>query len=102
MIDVSDGLISEWNHIAKASGLSITLDANLIEKIPGFEELRELAVREEVDVWMWVLTGGEDHAFLATSEVVPNGAFEIGVVEIGSGVKVNGASEIKDLGWRHF
>ena len=54
------------------------------------------------DIWSWVLSGGEDHAFLGTNEIVPEGAFEIGEVVAGNQVQVNGASEIKNPGWRHF
>jgi thiamine-monophosphate kinase len=102
LIDISDGLISECGHISKASSVAIELDAKLIEKIPTFNQLNELSVKVGQDVWQWILTGGEDHAFLGTGSEVPNGAFEIGIVKSGSGLKVNGASEIKDLGWRHF
>ena len=102
MADVSDGLLSECKHIADASKVGITLDGELISQVPGFTELEKLAAEMKIDVWSWVLTGGEDHAFLGTNSVVPEGGFVIGEVIAASGVKVNGASEIKDLGWRHF
>ena len=102
LIDVSDGLLSECNHIAEASKVCLNLERAKIEKIPGFVEIATLATAENQDVWNWVLTGGEDHAFLGCSSTIPKGAFEIGVVTSGSGVKVDGANEINDLGWRHF
>ena len=102
LIDVSDGLLSECNHIAEASKACLNLEKAKIETIPGFTEIAALAVAENQDVWNWVLTGGEDHAFLGCGSNVPKGAYEIGVVTSGSGVKVDGASEINDLGWRHF
>jgi thiamine-monophosphate kinase len=102
MTDVSDGLLSECGHIATASKVGILLDGELISKIPGFTELQKVAAEMNIDVWDWVLTGGEDHAFVGTNNELPDGAYEIGEVISGSGVKVNGASEINDLGWRHF
>jgi thiamine-monophosphate kinase len=102
MADVSDGLLSECKHIADASKVEIQLDGDLIKGVPGFLELEQLAEEMKIDIWSWVLTGGEDHAFLGTNSEVPEGAYLIGEVRSGSGVKVNGASEIKDLGWRHF
>jgi len=102
MADVSDGLLSECAHIATASKVGMILDGEMIKKIPGFYELEKLALEMKEDIWSWVLSGGEDHAFLGTNEIVPEGAFEIGEVVAGDQVKVNGASEINNLGWRHF
>ncbi len=102
MADISDGLLSECSHIANASKVAITLEGELISAVPGFSELEELAKEMSIDIWSWVLVGGEDHVFLGCNEAVPAGAFEIGIVTSGSGVKTNGTSEIKDLGWRHF
>ena len=102
MADISDGLLSECNHIAKASKVAIALDGELISKVPGFSELEQLAKEMSIDIWSWVLTGGEDHVFLGCNSTLPDGAYEIGVVTAGSGVKIKGASEINDLGWRHF
>ena len=102
MVDISDGLLSEAGHIAKASKVGIILEGELISQLPGFTEISKVAVEMNIDPWLWVLTGGEDHAFLGCNNELPEGAFEIGRVIEGTGVKVNGASEIKDLGWRHF
>lgn len=101
-IDVSDGLLSECKYLAEASKVGIQLEADLISKLPNFEELSNLADEMKIDIWSWVLGGGEDHAFLGCGPILPEGTFQIGEVIEGSGVKVNGASEIKELGWRHF
>jgi thiamine-monophosphate kinase len=100
MCDVSDGLLSELNHIASASGVGVELDSKLIADIPGFKELEEGA---QSDVWELVLSGGEDHVFVATTSAeIPEGAFVIGKVVPGSGVKVSGISELPSTGFRHF
>jgi len=100
MCDVSDGLLSELNHIASASNVGIELDSKLLTAIPGFKEL-DAATNE--DIWNLVLAGGEDHVFVATtSSDIPEGAFVIGKVIMGSGVSVTGISKLPATGFRHF
>jgi thiamine-monophosphate kinase len=100
MCDVSDGLLSELNHIASASGVGIELDSKLISEIPGFKEL-ETATNE--DIWELVLSGGEDHVFVATtSSDIPEGAHLIGKVVSGTGVKDSEISKLPATGFRHF
>jgi thiamine-monophosphate kinase len=100
MCDVSDGLLSELNHIASASKVGIELDSNLLLQLPGFAQL-QAATNEEI--WSVVLAGGEDHVFVATTSAqIPEGAFVIGKVVTGSGVKVSGISELPATGFRHF
>jgi len=100
MCDVSDGLLSELNHIASASKVGIELESKLISDIPGFNELSEAT---ELDIWELVLAGGEDHVFVATtSSDVPDGAFVIGKVVVGLGVSVSGVSKLPATGFRHF
>ncbi len=100
MCDVSDGLLSELNHIASASNVGIELESKLISAIPGFKELGEAT---ELEIWDLVLAGGEDHVFVATtSSDVPEGAFVIGKVVNGSGVSVSGVSKLPATGFRHF
>ncbi len=103
MCDVSDGLLSELNHISKASAVAIEIDSALISKLPGFAELEVTAESASEDIWNWVLGGGEDHVFLATtSSEIPSGAFVIGKVHAGSGVSVSGISKLPAIGFRHF
>jgi thiamine-monophosphate kinase len=100
MCDVSDGLLSELNHISSASNVGIELDSKLISAIPGFKELGEAT---ELEIWDLILAGGEDHVFVATtSSDVPEGAFVIGKVVTGSGVSVSGVSKLPATGFRHF
>lgn len=82
MCDVSDGLVADLGHIARASGVLIDLD-------PADELF---------------LTGGEDHALVATLPAdveVPAGARVIGrVLEGEPAVTVAGAPTAG--GWDHF
>lgn len=100
MCDVSDGLLSELNHITSASKVGIELDSILLSQLPGFTQL-QAATKDEI--WSVVLAGGEDHVFVATTSAqIPEGAFVIGKVVTGSGVKVSGISELPATGFRHF
>lgn len=61
--DISDGLGSELNEIAKASGVAIEIDET---KIPLHEELREAAEILEANSLDWALYGGEDFQLTGT------------------------------------
>ena len=91
LIDTSDSLVSEANHIASASGIQLQLSTELIQELPGFSEIDFLARNEHLDLWKMILHGGEDHRFLGTvTGDVPEGFFAIGEVDAGTGVTVDG------------
>lgn len=103
MIDISDGLLSEARHIANASGVAIEIDSALLQNSPEFSLLESTAKELGVDVWDWILTGGEDHLFLATTEhTPPTGCLVIGKVVEGSGVHLHGVSLRSNFGYSHF
>ncbi len=106
MIDVSDGLIADARHIAESSDVVLSLSSATLE-IP--EEIRATAAAYNVDPRLWLLTGGEDHALLATfsgKKKLPVGFVEIGTVEAtgdeGPGVVVDGIRDNSRGGHRHF
>ena len=71
MMDVSDGLVRDARRMAKASGVWIDIQSNYLER--DVAELIPVARKLGLsDPWEWamkaVLTGGEDHGFLATLE----------------------------------
>ena len=103
MIDCSDGLLADLGHIARASGVAIdVLTANLDVAEP--QSVVAAAVGGG-DPLTFILTGGDDHALLATFAAgdVPDGWMVIGTVAEGEpSVTVDGALWEDADGWRHF
>ncbi|MDO2381466.1 AIR synthase-related protein, partial [Rhodococcus electrodiphilus] len=100
--DISDGLLADLGHIAAASGVAIDVSHELLEPGPG---LRSAAAELGVDVWEWVLTGGEDHALAACfppDASLPAGWRPVGTVREGRGVTVDGHDRPGPGGWQSF
>jgi thiamine-monophosphate kinase len=102
MIDVSDGLLADLGHIAGASGVAIDVETAAMEID---EPLEAVGAAIGVEPVRFCLTGGEDHALVATFDAetsVPEGWRPIGRVSEGSGVTVDGADYEGDAGHTHF
>ena len=105
MCDISDGVTTDGSNIAKASGVNIDLSKQLISNAVGFSDLKELADELGEDIFDWILSGGEDHFFLAT--VDPKNAknelgVQIGVVSEGKGQVTLDGAIIQKAGYQHF
>src|SRR4051794_41472856 len=101
MADGSDGLLADLGHIATDSSVVIDLDRAALQRTclepPG--PLQQVASALGVDPMAWVLTGGEDHALVATFSpraVLPEGWTTIGTVQRGRtpGVRVDGVPAV--------
>lgn len=102
MIDVSDGLLADLGHVATASGVRIDVRAGTLE-VP--RPMADAAQALGVDARRWVLTGGEDHALVATFDdaaPLPDGWTVIGQVHAGRGVTVDGQPYEGATGYDHF
>ena len=99
LCDVSDSLVIQSQQMADSSGVQFEIDAQLIEKHPDFAELERVAKELQVSVFDLILSGGEDHIFLATGNSV-NG-FVIGKVLAGNGVRLLHVANPQP-GWQHF
>ncbi|MEN9748008.1 MAG: hypothetical protein RLZZ603_700 [Actinomycetota bacterium] len=98
MLDISDGLAKDASRIAKASAVTLEIQAaalfgfearlegaaqSLSLANPHLIEMGEPNLAAEQYCRKWVLTGGEDHSLLATfpaDAVLPRGFKRIGVV----------------------
>lgn len=102
MIDVSDGLLADLGHIAKASEVHIDVTKDAFG-LP--QQLRDAARALGVDPYQWILAGGEDHALAATfpsHASLPPGWLIVGKVSRGEGVTVDGRDWVGPRGWDHF
>jgi len=102
MIDVSDGLLADLGHVAKASEVHIDLTKEAFG-LPA--QLRDAALALGVDPYQWILAGGEDHALAATFPAhasLPAGWRVVGRVTRGEGVTVDGRDWVGPRGWDHF
>ncbi|MDX6913759.1 thiamine-phosphate kinase [Pectobacterium carotovorum] len=96
-IDLSDGLISDLQHILKASecGARINLDA-----IPQSDWLRSCV--DEEQALRWALSGGEDYELCFTVPEINRGALELALGHLGAGYTCIGQIGPSSEGVRFF
>ncbi len=106
MIDISDGLVADARRIALASGVAVAIDVDAIVPDPP---VRDIAAAFNCDPIEWILSGGDDHALLATfprGAKIPEPFRVIGYVndpsESGVGVLVGDEQRDDLIGYRHF
>jgi len=107
MIDVSDGLLADTLHVARASGVVIDVETAGFD-VP--EPLQAVAAATNSDPMALVLGGGEDHGLVATfppDVPLPEGWRRIGSVRqpdegAPAAVTVDGAPYDGPTGWTHF
>ena len=107
-MDVSDGLMQDAGHIAKASNLQMHIAQEQIEQLPCYQALTQSIPEQALT---YTLSGGEDYALLFTApasmkdELNKIGAHQIGTCITGSGVALSHHGKIMDFttkGYDHF
>jgi thiamine-monophosphate kinase len=113
MIDLSDGLSSDLNHLCEACKAGALIDASLL---PIDERVVELCGRRALDPLQLALHGGEDYELLFTVKPesvarLPRRVDGVEIKRIGEltnpekGVKISEGTRTWDLkpgGWKHF
>lgn len=106
LIDVSDGLLADLNQVSMASGVAVNVER---AAIPVDQQLRSAAAAFNADPMDWALTGGDDHALVATfpaDAVLPPEFAVIGQVVArkpgGPTVSVDGQEWAGPTGFQHF
>jgi thiamine-monophosphate kinase len=109
-IDVSDGLSSELHHLAFQSEVKIQVYER---DIPVHPELKQFCQNQRLDLWDFILNGGEDYQMLFTTsepipdsksilvKTIPKSITCIGEVVLGSGVELiysNGKKKLISAG----
>lgn len=106
LIDASDGLAGDLGRVARASGVAAELDRAALTGLaaPLIPAARALGAADPAARALhWVLTGGEDHGFLAAVDParIPVGWTRIGTCRAGDGVSLDG-EPVADTAFRHF
>jgi thiamine-monophosphate kinase len=111
MMDISDGLVADLGHIARASGVAIDIDPAALDPTPLIPAAQALAAGQPPDPpdppdpLEWMLTGGEDHSLVAAFPAgtpLPPRWQVIGEVRAGHEVLVDGRPHAGPGGWVHF
>jgi thiamine-monophosphate kinase len=102
MTDISDGLVADLGHIARASGVSIDLSRDALGA--DHDALASAAGALAMDAWIWVLAGGEDHALAATFPGPPPVGWRVigQVLDGPPKVLIEGEPWHGDPGWQSF
>jgi thiamine-monophosphate kinase len=103
--DVSDGLVADAGHIAKASGVGLRLDLGTLPLSAPARRWLE-AQPDRAAALVRLATGGDDYEVVCTAKgAAPQGFTAIGEVTAGSAldVRLDGVRlEVAQGGWRHF
>ena len=113
LIDLSDGLSSDLNHICSESGVGALIES---AHLPIDAMVVELCGRRALDPLQLALHGGEDYELLFTVRPgdvsrLPKRVDGVGITKMGeikeleAGVKISEGTRVWDLapgGWKHF
>ena len=101
-MDISDGLLQDAGHLARASGVALHLQS---DALPGSSALHAWSQAQQ---HAWMLRGGDDYVLLFSlparylDQLHGWSISVIGRVEAGSGVWLDGQQVADDEGYQHF
>lgn len=101
-MDISDGLLQDAGHLARASGVALHLQS---DALPGSSALHAWSQTQQQ---AWMLRGGDDYVLLFSLPARHLDQLHgwpisvIGRVEAGSGVWLDGQPVAADDGYQHF
>ncbi|HCU0903394.1 TPA: thiamine-phosphate kinase [Proteus mirabilis] len=78
-IDISDGLISDLNHILTASGCGARIN---LDALPYSAVMKSQVSKEQAEIW--ALSGGEDYELCFTVPEINRGALDIALAHTGA------------------
>jgi thiamine-monophosphate kinase len=114
MIDLSDGLVGDALHVARAGGVALQIEAGSLPLAKGVAEVAAAAGREPLEL---AASGGEDYELLAAlpperlaaaseriAEEAETTLTAIGKVVVGEGVELRlpGGGLLESQGYDHF
>ncbi|MFW6195943.1 MAG: thiamine-phosphate kinase [Thermoplasmatota archaeon] len=105
MIDVSDGLASEVNHICDESGVGASVEK---DKVPISDKTRETGKGLNKDPMFWALSGGEDFELVFTiskenfDEIKDTKPIIVGEITEEGRYLLNGEKKPLEGGYKHF
>ena len=107
LCDISDGILIDAGALARASGVTIALDSQSLDRHPDFSAIADSALALGLDPRETVLTSGEEHGPLFTAppswDPIPLKAWRIGLVkERGNSEVTLDGKAIAERGFTHF
>ncbi len=99
-IDISDGLVADLGHLARASGVGAVLEAREVVRPRGCPERLALAGGDDLELLFTIRPGGP--SAMALTRRLGVSVAEVGALRRGRGVEVRGAPGLRAEGWRHF
>jgi thiamine-monophosphate kinase len=102
MTDISDGLVADLGHIARASDVGLDLSRDALGA--DHDALASSATALVMDPWVWVFAGGEDHALVATFPATPPAGWRVigQVLDGPARVLIDGEQWHGHSGWQSF